>query len=119
MRSAFVAVLLAWHAGLAADVTFTGCLERAGNQSISIRLADRRVICALLPDTPQLAPAAIAARFHMGDQVEITCKQIEPVWEAGTSRYQYLEVTGVRLVKRPTGEELRVALKGRPFHEGE
>lgn len=121
MRLALLALLLVClpDRGWATNVSFTGCLERAGNQSISIRLIDRRVICALLPDTSLLSPAAIAAHYHIGDQVEITCTPIAPVWEAGTSRYQYLEVTGIRLVKRPSAQELATILEARPFREGE
>lgn len=119
--AALLAVLFFWpsqHA-LTDEVSFTGWLVRAGNQSVSIRLADRRVICALLPDTPQLSAAAMADRYRMGDEVEVTATPIRPVWEEGTSRYQYLKVTAVQLVERPSPEKLATILAGVPFREGD
>jgi len=105
--------------GFEADISFSGSLERAGDESISIRLADRRVICAMLPNTALLSAAAIASQYHMGDEVEITCRRIQPVWETGTSRYQYLEATTIRLLGRPSLEKLAQMLEAVPFREGE
>jgi hypothetical protein len=107
------------HPGLAVDVSFAGRLERVGNQSISIRLTDRRVICALLPKTPMLSPEALAVQYRTGDQVKITCKPIQPVWERGTSRLQYLEVTAIQLLGRPSAGQLAEILSERLFREGE
>ena len=45
--------------GLAAGIPFSGSLERVGDGSISLKLADRRVIDAMLPDVPSLMPQAI------------------------------------------------------------
>lgn len=103
---------------LATASSFTGYLERVGNGSLSIRLADRRIIDAMLPDTPTLDADAILARYKMGDQVEITCQSIPPVWEQATSRYQSLEVTGMRLIQRPSPAQLANLLGGVPFREG-
>ena len=100
-------------------MSFSGCLERAGNESISIRLLDQRVICAKLPNTALLSAKAIAAQYRRGDQVHITCKPIQPVWEEGTSRLQYLEVQELRLLRRPSPHELASTLSSIPFHEGE
>jgi hypothetical protein len=105
--------------GSATGVSFSGALERLGNQSIAIRLADRRVICATLPNTTRLSGKALAARYRMGDQVEIACKAIPRVWEKETARYQYLEVTAIRLMARPSPEDLAKMFEGVPFHEGE
>jgi hypothetical protein len=105
--------LLAVHPGCAFE-TFSGGLERVGDESISVQLADRRVIDAMLPDKPSLAAPALAAQYHMGDQVEVDCKPIEPVWEAATSRYQSLEVTAIRLLRRPSPEEVSKSLEARP-----
>ena len=98
--------------------SFSGALERVGSGSISIRLADRRVIDALLPNTPPLEAEAIATQYNMGDRVEVDCKPIPPVWEEGTSRYQSLEVTAMRLVRRPSAKELAKMLETVPFREG-
>lgn len=107
------------YRGLAADVSFSGTLERVGQESISIQLADRRVIDARLPNTSSFTALAISAAYRMGDLVEMRCKAIRPVWEEGTSRYQSLEITALRLVRRLTTEELSRTLAGPPFREGE
>ncbi len=103
-----LASLLALPAGrgFQGSLSFTGGLERVGDQSISVKLPDRRVIDAMLPNAPPLASPAVAAQYKMGDQVEITCKPIPPVWEAATSRFQSLEVTAMRFVRRPAPEEV-------------
>ncbi len=102
----------------AAANSLSGMLERVGNGSVSIRLADRRIIDAMLPKTPGLDAAGITAQYRMGDQVEIMCDSIQPVWEETTARYQSLEVTAIRLIRRPAPEELANLLGGVPFREG-
>jgi hypothetical protein len=97
-----------------AGISFTGSLERVGEQSMSIKLADRRVIDAMLPNTPALGASALAAQYSMGDEVEIGCKPIQPVWEAATSRFQSLEVTAIRFVRRPSPEEVSNLLEAKP-----
>jgi hypothetical protein len=111
-------LVLAPGLGFAAVNSFSGGLERVGNGSLSIRLADRRVIDAMLPGAPGLDADTITARYRMGDLVEIGCRPIQPVWEEGTARYQYLEVTSIRLIRRPSVEELANLLSGVPFREG-
>ncbi len=100
--------------GFQTGVSFTGNLERVGNQSISIKLADRVVVDAMLPNTPPLEASALAAQYHMGDEVQVSCKAIQPVWEEATSRYQSLEVTAMRLQRRPSPEEVSKLLESRP-----
>jgi len=85
-----------------------------GDQSISVKLADHRVIDAMLPNTGALGSTAIAAQYNMGDEVEIECKPIRPVWEAATSRFQSLEVTAIRFLRRPSPEEVSNLLEARP-----
>ena len=116
--------LLAWfllQPGLAfaSGMTFSGALERVGNGSLSIRLADRRVIDAALPNRSGLDSGAVAAQYRVGDQLEIACQPIQPVWEQETARHQYLEVTAIRLIRRPSPEELSTLFGGVPFREGE
>ena len=103
----------------AGDLSFSGSLVRVGRESISIKLADRRVIDARLPNAPALAAGKVAAQYAMGDQVEVTCKSIRPVWEEGTSRYQYLEATALRLVRRLPPAESAQMIAFPPFREGE
>src|SRR5580658_1103872 len=100
--------------GFEAGISFTGNLERVGDQSISIKLADRRVIDAMLPNTPALGASAIAAQYSMGDEVEIGCKPMQPVWEAATSRFQSLEVTAIRFLRRPSPLEVSNLLEAKP-----
>jgi len=50
----------------------------------------------------------------MGDEVTISCKPITAVWEAATSRYQSLEITAMRLVRRLSPEEVFKMLEARP-----
>ena len=104
--------------GFETNFSFSGSLERVGDKSVSIRLADRRVIDAMLPNSPALAAAAIANEYDWGDRVEILCKPIRPVWEEGTSRYQSLQVVTLRLVRQPSPEELSRMRESRPFREG-
>lgn len=112
-------MLLHISPAFAADLTFSGSLVRVGRESISIKLADLRVIDARLPNTAPLTAGTIAARYSMGDQVQVTCKSIRPVWEESTSRYQSLEVTALRLARRLSPEELSQMLAFPPFREGE
>jgi hypothetical protein len=98
---------------LEAGTSFTGSLERVGDRSISIKLADRRVIDAMLPNASALEAEAIAAQYRMGDEVEIRCKPIQPVWEEATSRFQSLEVTAIRFLRRPSPEEVSSLLEAR------
>jgi hypothetical protein len=104
--------------GFAAGSSFSGGLERVGIGSLSIRLADHRIIDAMLPNVPKLSATAVVFNYRMGDQIEIVCKPIQPVWEEATSRYQTLEVTTIRLIRRPSPEELAQLLAGVPFREG-
>jgi hypothetical protein len=103
--------------GFGAGISFTGRLERVGDQSLSVKLPDRRVIDAMLPPmlakTAGLEASAIAAKYIMGDEVEIKCKEIQPVWEAATSRFQSLEVTSLRFLRRPSPEEVANLLEAK------
>jgi hypothetical protein len=99
MRMALLALLMQPCHGFAADVVYSGSLERVGQESISIRLADQRVIDARLPNTRLLTAGKIVAQYDIGDEVEISCRQIKPVWEEDTSRYQFLELTKLRLLR--------------------
>jgi hypothetical protein len=116
MRLFLLATLLVLQPGrgFESGMSFTGSLERVGDHSVSIKLADRRVIDAMLPDTPAFGALAIAAQYSMGDEVEIECKPIQAVWEAATSRFQSLEVTAIRFLRRPSPEEVTNLLEARP-----
>lgn len=99
--------------GFDAGISFTGNLERVGDHSISVKLADRRVIDAMLPNTSALTASAIAIQYRMGEEVEIQCKSIQPVWEPATSRLQSLEITAIRFLRRPSPEEVSHLLEAK------
>lgn len=79
---------------------------RVGHESISVKLADGRLIDTRVGSAPQLTAEKIAARYKFGDQVEIDCDRIRPVWEEETARYQSLEVKKLRFLHEPPAEEL-------------
>jgi hypothetical protein len=101
----------------ASDLIFSGSLVRVGRESISVKLADRRVIDARLPYASFLERGT-TAEYQTGDQVRIACKPIRPVWEEDTSRYQFLELTDLRLLQRPAPEERSKRLEFPPGREG-
>jgi hypothetical protein len=68
----------------------------------------------MLPNTPSLDAPAIAAQYSMGDEMEVRCKPIRPAWEAATSRFQSLEVTAIRFVRRPPAAEVLSLLEAKP-----
>lgn len=123
--------LLAWVAGLpllfllfpscgagAAPLRFAGALQRVGDESISIRLADGRLIDARLPKTPELTPQNIVTHYKVGDQVQITCERIQPVWEQPTYRFQYLELVELRFLRIASPIELSKVLATGPWLSG-
>jgi hypothetical protein len=110
----WMTLLFLFHSclALAADVIFSGSLERVGHESISVRLDDRRVIDARLPkNASRFSAATIAARYNMGDQVQITGKPIPQVWEEETSRYQFLELTKLIFLRPSSPAELSAILE--------
>ena len=68
----------------------------------------------MLANTPELEAPAIAAQYKFGDEVAITCRPIQPVWEAATSRLQSLQVTAIRFLRRPSSLEAAALLEARP-----
>jgi hypothetical protein len=109
--------------GFAADLVFSGSLERVGHESISIRLADRRIIDARLSSASasaagRLTAGKLAAQYNIGDQVQITCKPIQAVWEDETSQYQSLELIKLRFVRLATSGELAGRFELPPWREG-
>ena len=103
--------------GWAADLNFSGSLQRVGHQSISVRLADHRVIDARLPNTARLTAAKLAVEYKFGDQVQISCKAIPPEWEEETARLQSLELTQLRFLREPRPEELSQIPAAWPWSE--
>jgi len=110
-------LLVLLQSAFAADV-FSGSLERLGNASIAIRLKDQRVIEARLPSTASLAAGKIAARYKLGDHVQIRCDRIQPAWDEDASRYQFLELTRLQFLRAPSPEELSKIVELPAWREG-
>ena len=68
----FLCLLLCPALGIGAGLSFTGSLERVGEQSISVKLAGRTVIDAMARNAPELAN-----QYRFGDEVSIDY-QIDP-----------------------------------------
>jgi hypothetical protein len=100
-------------AALPGNLVFSGKLERVGNRSISVKLQDRRVIDAMLPDAAHLTPSALAAEYAMGDEVEIICRPIDPIWEETASRIQSLQLVSIRLLRKSSAQEVLSLLEAR------
>jgi hypothetical protein len=99
----------------AADTSFTGSLERVMEQSITILLPDARLIDAKLPDTPEFAGKALAAKYHLGDQVTIECIPIRAFWDEASKLWRALEMENIRFLRRPKPEELSKAIQCRDW----
>jgi hypothetical protein len=95
----------------AADLKFSGTLELLGRESISIRLPDRIAVDARLPNTSSLSAASIAAKYRLGDHVEIACKEINPILEEAVGRLLFIELTKIRFVRTASPDELAGTLR--------
>ncbi|HLW76145.1 MAG TPA: hypothetical protein VKS01_04150 [Bryobacteraceae bacterium] len=105
------AILLMVAPIFAADLEFTGSLERVGHDSLSLRLEDGRTIDARLAPANSLSSERVAGQYKLGDQVEIACREIPKVWEEETSRYQFLQLTRLKFLGEPSAAQLTEILK--------
>ncbi len=94
---------------IAADLSFSGTMERVGEETITIRLSDGRAIYAKLPSLGSLSAGKINAQYHVGDHVEISCKAIQPVIDEDNAMRQFLELTRLRFTHQASKEELFAA----------
>ena len=90
----------------AADSVFTGNLVQVAPGSISIRLADGRVVDARLPKSGNLAAEALAKEYSLADQVEITAKTIDAFLDKQRDHYYFVELKKLRLLRSSSPEEL-------------
>jgi hypothetical protein len=97
MRAAALLVLCLPLA--AADPVLSGALERVLTHSIAFRLADGRLTHARLPNLPELSADAIAAKYHVADQVQLTFRQIAPEFDREAGLHLALELKRMRLVR--------------------
>ncbi len=104
--AALLAIVLLPRNAFAADVVLSGSLERLLNKSIFIRLADDRLIDARLPLTGDLTARAIAAQYNLADQVQITCKPIETVYDEDLALHEHLELKKLKHLRPASPEGL-------------
>jgi hypothetical protein len=90
----------------AADVEFTGGLERITPESILIRLADGKRIDAKLPKAGALAAETISAQYNLGDEIQITCKPM--------GQDQCLDLKSLKFLRPPTPRERCLGRRNRP-----
>jgi hypothetical protein len=82
------------HGGnaFARNGALAGSLERVRYRSVSIRLADGRLIDAVLLSGPDLSAGVVAARFNVGDQVQFRCRPIQAVYDPAAALHLHLEL---------------------------
>lgn len=114
-------LVILWQASnvFAADIVFSGGLERVRRESLSVRLADGRLMDARLPNTASLAAGAIAAQYKLADQVRVSCKTIRSLYDADAAIHQHLEVKNLTLVRPPSPEEVARAVVSVSWRPGE
>jgi hypothetical protein len=117
--AALLVVLLQCGPAFAGNPVFLGSLERLRHRSISIRLADGRLLDAVLPRAVDLPASAIAARFNIGDQVQIACKPIRTVYDPVAELHQHMELEDLRFLRPASTEELAVVVATLSWQHGE
>lgn len=73
-RWAVVLALAQAGVSFAADPVYAGSLQRVTKESLTLRLDDGTLVDAKLPNKGDLTAGVIAARYHLADQLQITCK---------------------------------------------
>jgi hypothetical protein len=120
--SVILALSASWllpSGALSADLTFTGNLRFVTKTSITVRLADGRVIDARLPNGGSLASDAIVAQYKLADQVQISCKGIRTELDKQYDRYHTLELTRIRFLRSPTPQEVLRVNTSNSWQSGE
>ena len=80
------------------EVNFSGELQMVTDVSVSIRLADGRVIDARnIAKDGDLAPRTLSDRYAVGDQVEIACAPIQGIFYPALELYLHLELRELRV----------------------
>jgi hypothetical protein len=104
--------------GARSEVTFSGELQRVTAVSISVRLADGRIIEARDAATHgDLSPATLARLYTIGDRVEITCAPIGGSYAALLGRRLDLELKKLKLIRNPSREERTHALASKAWRQ--
>jgi hypothetical protein len=102
--------------GAAQKQIVSGSLERVTHGAITVRQADGILIDARLPGAA-LRADALAARYKLGDRVEITCKPILFVFDEESRLYLSLELEKLRFLGAPSPDQLAGALTSRAWRD--
>ncbi len=84
---------------------FSGTLERVRKGSVTIRLANGLLVDTALPQSADLTAAAIAARYHLADQVQIECALTKGTYDPEAALHLHLVLKNIRLVRGATNRE--------------
>ncbi len=104
--------------GAPTKVTFSGELQRVTDLSISIRLADGRIIEARDTATRgDLSPRSLARRYAVGDRVTIDCVRIGGAYAPLIGRSLYLDLKKLQFARGPSREERAKALTSRAWRQ--
>ena len=114
-RFAGLGVLLHLGCLFAADLVLSGAMEGLTPDTPSVRLADSRWIIARLPKKGDLAAAAIASRYKVADQVQITCKRNGAFVRNG--EFVAWDLKQLQFLRAATPGELSDATAPRPWRE--
>lgn len=111
-------LLLAWLVlasiaqGRRLEPTFSGGLMRVTDGSISVRLADGRIIAVRnRARHGELSPRALAERYTVGDQVQITCREISDWFYPPINQPLSLELRKLVPLGKASGERLAKELE--------
>lgn len=72
---------------------------------------------ALLPGTGKWRPDILAAKFKLGDLVEMSYREIAPIFDEQARFLQRFELEKIRLMRAPNGDELAAAVASRAWRE--
>lgn len=93
------------------ETTFSGEFQEVTPVSVSIRLADGRIIDARNVATGgDLSPQALAEHYAVGDQVQITCAPIGGIYDPQLRRTLVLQLEALNPLRRPSADERARAL---------
>jgi hypothetical protein len=111
-------LLLAGAALAARSETFSGELQRVTTESISIRLADGRIVESRnIAAQGDLSSRNLAKKYTVGDRVEITCVAINGIYSQLLGRRLDLDLTKLKLLRNPTRQERAAALTSKAWRQ--
>jgi len=115
-----VSFLLLAGAAFAArsEIAFSGGLERVTTESISIRLADGRIIEARnIATQGDLSSRNLAQKYTVGDRVEIACVAIKGIYSSLLGRRLDMDLKKLKLLRNPNRQERAEALQSKAWRQ--